>query len=154
MEYIPKNNAQDIDLGSIITKDSTTNANFQSENALVLVLVHKRQQPGPLQMDIFNKNIQLPVSVIALVHAAVPASIPTRTSNHINLIQANNFPLIPKMYFPYNNVTINKNPQIIITCHMLLFKNSPLYQNYLQKLFTGDFLILQLEEIFLISSFL
>ena len=96
VDYIPiENNADDFNIGTIIAEVNNPKGPICSENAVTPA------NPQQSAMQILKENIQVPTPI------EMPN--PINTSNSINVTQANNFPLIPQMYFPNSNVTINYN---------------------------------------------
>ena len=105
VDFIPiENNPEAFDILSIIDevasdKNDKKNQEIQPETAPPM---NSENAVTPVQMR--EILVQMPKENVTLAQNPT-----TTTSNTFQLNQANNFPLIPQMYFPNSNVTINYN---------------------------------------------
>ena len=93
IDFVPiDNNADDFDLGTILND----------------VVSEEKSKP---QLNIPSENAVVPAEQHPIIHQQFPqiGFAPVESNKTVNVAQANNFPLIPQMYFPGSTVTINYN---------------------------------------------
>lgn len=107
-DWVPiENNKDDFVLVDILNQIENENAAVekQAENNQALVPINPNMQPQ-------NASNAIPPAIPGPSSAqpVIPVFNPTAGHQHVvNLNQAQHNPQMPKMYFPYSNVTINYN---------------------------------------------
>ena len=96
VDFIPiDNNADDFDITNVLSEVSNREENVAKTSEIA---IQSEKAMAPIQQNI-------PV----MPQVQVPNIAFTPQNNIMNVTQANSFPLIPQMYFPNSNVTINYN---------------------------------------------
>lgn len=97
-DWVPiDNNKADFELSQIIEAIEKENANVNNPQDIALPVVPKNNGTASAAMSAMPSTSGMPLT--------------TQNSNILNFNQAQSFPIVPKMYFPQSNVTINYNFQ-------------------------------------------